>query len=162
MLHHAPTRRNATVTALRGARPAAPRGHTHARTHAHTPSGLRRAGPRTPSGGVHLQSQNLKRATIIGETTGGGANPGGGNRLSEHFGVFIPAGRALGPLTKTNREGTGVEPDVKVAADEALKVAQVMTLKKAVEKTTDDELKGELQRRIEKLQKETGPPQAKN
>jgi hypothetical protein len=51
---------------------------------------------------------------------------------------------------------------VKVAADQALKVGQVMALKKAVEKTTDDELKGELQRRIEKLQNETGPPQAKN
>jgi hypothetical protein len=106
--------------------------------------------------------KNLKRATIIGETTGGGANPGGGNRLSEHFGVFIPAGRAVSPITKTNWEGTGVEPDVKVAADQALKVAQIMALKKAVEKTTDDELKGELQRRIEQLQKEAGQSQAKN
>ncbi|MDT5294365.1 MAG: retinol-binding protein 3, partial [Acidobacteriota bacterium] len=76
--------------------------------------------------------------------------------------VFIPAGRAVSPITKTNWEGTGVEPDVKVAADQALKVAQIMALKKAVEKTTDDELKGELQRRIEQLQKEAGQSQAKN
>jgi C-terminal processing protease CtpA/Prc len=105
--------------------------------------------------------KNLKRATIIGETTGGGANPGGGNRLSEHFGAFIPTGRAVSPITKTNWEGMGVEPDVKVSAEQALKVAQVMALKKTVEKTTDEELKGELQRQIEKLQKEVDQAQAK-
>jgi retinol-binding protein 3 len=98
----------------------------------------------------------LKRATIIGETTGGGANPGGSNRLSEHFGAFIPTGRAVNPITKTNWEGTGVEPDVKVSADRALQTAQIMALKKAVEKTTDEELKGDLQRRIDALQKEGG------
>ena len=103
--------------------------------------------------------KNLKRATIIGETTGGGANPGGGNRLSKHFGAFIPTGRAVSPITKTNWEGTGVEPDVKVAADQALKTAQLMALKKAVERTTDDELKGALQREIDALQKEVGQTQ---
>ena len=105
--------------------------------------------------------KNLKRATIIGETTGGGANPGGGNRLSAHFGAFIPTGRAVSPITKTNWEGTGVEPDVKVPADQALKTAQVMALKKAVEKTTDEELKGALQREIESLQKEVGQTQVR-
>ena len=29
--------------------------------------------------------KNLKRATIIGETTGGGAHPGGPRRINEHF-----------------------------------------------------------------------------
>ena len=100
--------------------------------------------------------KTLKRATIIGETTGGGANPGGSARLSEHFGVFIPRGRAVNPITKTNWEGTGVEPDVKVAAERALQTAQIMALKKATEKTTDEELKGNLQRRIDALQKEAG------
>src|ERR1051325_8818363 len=46
--------------------------------------------------------KNLKRATIIGETTGGGAHPGGGFRISEHFGMFVPTGRAISPITKTN------------------------------------------------------------
>ena len=105
--------------------------------------------------------KNLKRATIVGETTGGGANPGGGNRLAKHFGAFIPTGRAVSPITKTNWEGTGVEPDVKVSADQALKTAQIMALKKAVEKTTDDELKGALQREIETLQKEVSQAQVK-
>ena len=105
--------------------------------------------------------KNLKRATLVGETTGGGANPGGGNRLSAHFGAFIPTGRAVSPVTKTNWEGTGVEPDVKVPADQALVTAQLIALKKAVEKTTDDELKRALQREIESLQKETSQAQVK-
>ena len=105
--------------------------------------------------------KNLKRATVVGETTGGGANPGGRNRLSAHFGAFIPTGRAVSPVTKTNWEGTGVEPDVKVPADQALKAAQLMALKKAVEKTTDEELKGALRREIEALQREGGQAQAR-
>jgi C-terminal processing protease CtpA/Prc len=105
--------------------------------------------------------KNLKRATLVGETTGGGANPGGGNRLSAHFGAFIPSGRAVSPVTKTNWEGTGVEPDVKVAADQALKTAQVLALKKALDKTTDAELKNALQREIDALQKETSQASSK-
>lgn len=103
----------------------------------------------------------LKRATIVGETTGGGANPGGGNRLSEHFGAFIPTGRAVNPITKTNWEGTGVEPDVKVPADQALHVAQLSALKKASDATKDEQLKGAIQRRIDVLQKELADMQSK-
>jgi hypothetical protein len=66
-----------------------------------------------------------KRATIVGETTGGGANPGGDQRIGEHFTVFVPAGRAINPITKTNWEGTGVEPDLKVAKEIALEAARV-------------------------------------
>ena len=105
--------------------------------------------------------KNLKRATLVGETTGGGANPGGGNRLSAHFGAFIPTGRAVSPVTRTNWEGTGVEPDVKVPADQALRTAQVLALKKAVERTTDEGLKRALQREIETLQKEVSQAQSK-
>jgi C-terminal processing protease CtpA/Prc len=105
--------------------------------------------------------KTLKRATIVGETTGGGANPGGGNRLSEHFGAFIPTGRAVNPITKTNWEGTGVEPDVKVPADQALHVAQLSALKKASGATKDEQLKGAIQRRIDALQKELADMQSK-
>src|SRR5215217_3184018 len=85
--------------------------------------------------------KNLKRATIIGETTGGGAHPGGGFRLSEHFGMFIPSGRAISPITKTNWEGTGVTPDVSVPADQALLVARVMALKKVLTTVANPDLK---------------------
>src|SRR6476659_2644865 len=74
--------------------------------------------------------KNLKRATIVGETTGGGAHPGGGFRLSEHFGMFVPTGRAISPITKTNWEGTCVSPDISFPADQALHVARIFVFKK--------------------------------
>jgi len=98
--------------------------------------------------------KNLKRATIIGETTGGGANPGGVRRINEHFMIFVPSGRAINPYTKTNWEGTGVTPDVSVPADQALKVAQVAALNKLIEKTADAERKQQLKGVLETAQKE--------
>ena len=98
--------------------------------------------------------KNLKRATIIGETTGGGAHPGGGFRISEHFGMFVPTGRAISPITKTNWEGTGVTPDVDVPADQALLTAQVMALKKLLTTTQNPNVKAGMQNQIEKLEKE--------
>ena len=68
----------------------------------------------------------LKRATIIGETTGGGAHPVSGHRIDDHFMIGVPFARAVNPITKTNWEGTGVEPDVKVPAEDALDVAKKM------------------------------------
>jgi C-terminal processing protease CtpA/Prc len=73
--------------------------------------------------------KSLKRATIVGETTGGGAHPGGTRRINDHFAVFVPSGRAINPITKTNWEGTGVTPDLPVAADLALKTAHLAALK---------------------------------
>jgi hypothetical protein len=80
---------------------------------------------RTFSGGeafvYDLQAQ--KRARIYGETTGGGANPGGGRHLNARFGMFIPNGRAENPITKTNWEGTGVVPDMPMDAKLAFQAA---------------------------------------
>src|ERR1043165_1435042 len=98
--------------------------------------------------------KNLKRATIVGETTGGGAHPGGGFRISEHFGMFIPTGRAISPITKTNWEGTGVTPDVAVPADQALLVARLMALKKTVTTVPDPNFKAGVEDEIQKLEKE--------
>jgi C-terminal processing protease CtpA/Prc len=98
--------------------------------------------------------KNLKRATIVGETTGGGAHPGGGRRINEHFGVWVPSGRAINPISKTNWEGTGVEPDVKVPAGEALKTAHLAAVNKVVEKTSDQRRKDQLQNLAKTLQKE--------
>ena len=74
--------------------------------------------------------KNLKRATIIGETTGGGAHPVSGHRIDDHFMIGVPFARAINPISKTNWEGTGVEPDIKVPAAEALNAAKELALKK--------------------------------
>lgn len=80
--------------------------------------------------------KNIKRATLVGETTGGGAHPGEVKRLNEHFAVFVPNGRSISPITKTDWEGTGVTPDLPSSAADAMKTAQVAILKKiaAIEK----------------------------
>jgi Peptidase family S41/N-terminal domain of Peptidase_S41 in eukaryotic IRBP len=68
--------------------------------------------------------KSLKRATLIGETTGGGAHTVAPHRIDDHFFIRVPFGRFVNPVTKTDWEGTGVEPDVKVSAAEALDVAE--------------------------------------
>jgi C-terminal processing protease CtpA/Prc len=67
--------------------------------------------------------KNLKRASIVGETTGGGANPGAVMPLAANFSMFVPTGRAVSPVTGTNWEGVGVAPDVAVPAGQALERA---------------------------------------
>lgn len=72
--------------------------------------------------------QSYKRATIIGETTGGGAHPGGRIKASEKFNVWTPTGRAINPITKTNWETVGVIPDIKTDKEKALKTAHIKAL----------------------------------
>jgi C-terminal processing protease CtpA/Prc len=80
---------------------------------------------RTFSGAEEFSYNMLtqERATLIGEVTGGGANPGGTVAINERFEVFIPAGAAVNPITGTNWEGVGVTPHIEVPADEALDLA---------------------------------------
>lgn len=73
---------------------------------------------------------HLKRATLIGEVTGGGAHPGRTHIATERFTIWIPDGRAINPITTTNWEGVGVQPHIKVPANEALTKAKEEILKK--------------------------------
>ncbi|MBU3078781.1 S41 family peptidase [Sphingomonas quercus] len=67
--------------------------------------------------------KTMKRATLVGEVTGGGANPVGPVSLGYDLLVAMPGGRPESPITKTNWEGVGVEPDVRVPEAEALGAA---------------------------------------
>ena len=96
--------------------------------------------------------KHLKRATIIGESTGGGAHPGGTLPLDEHFAVWLPAGRPINPITNTNWEGAGVQPDVAVPAADALKTAQILALKHILAQPSDTP-RGPLQEVIAEAQK---------
>lgn len=82
--------------------------------------------------------KNLKRATIVGENTWGGANPGDQYRLNDHFMAFIPTGRAINPYSKTNWEGTGVDPDVRIDPQEGLKHAHQLAVKALMAKAKTD------------------------
>jgi hypothetical protein len=68
--------------------------------------------------------KNLKRATLVGETTGGGAHLTRMQPIDEQFVIMLPFGRPINPISKKDWEGTGVEPDVKVEAGKALETAQ--------------------------------------
>lgn len=98
--------------------------------------------------------QQLKRATLVGETTGGGAHPGGMRRLHPHLSVFIPSGRAVNPVSKSNWEGTGVIPDVRVAADDALRTAQRLALKALLEHPRDAMHADLLRKRLAEVDKQ--------
>ncbi len=77
---------------------------------------------KTFSGGEEFayDLQSLKLATLVGETTGGGANPVSGVRLSDDLSATVPYGRAENPVTRTNWDGVGVKPKIAVPADDAL------------------------------------------
>jgi len=85
---------------------------------------------RTFSGAEEL-SYNLqqnKRATLIGETTRGGAHPGDRYRVGPHLKSSIPNGRAINPISGTNWEGVGVVPHIEAPADEAFDLAYRLAL----------------------------------
>ena len=84
--------------------------------------------------GFSYDLQMLKRATLIGETTSGRGHMGAGHRIDDHFTIRIPAIRVINPISKTNWEGTGVEPDVKVKAADALETAEKLVLSKLKKK----------------------------
>jgi hypothetical protein len=92
--------------------------------------------------------KHLKRAIVVGETTGGGAHPGGVRRITDHFGIWVPNGRAINPITKTNWEGTGIEPDIRVPSAEALKAAHLDALQKLRTAATDSRHQQELDRAL--------------
>lgn len=113
------------------------------------------ASKRTGSGAEECayNFQQLKRGTILGEPTWGGANPGGIVRLSDHFDCFIPSGRAENPYSKKNWEGTGVIPDIAIDPAKALQEAHALAIKTLIEKATDPERKAELQTTLQALPK---------
>lgn len=76
----------------------------------------------------------LKRATLVGETTGGGAHSGVFHRIDDHFGMGIPETKAINPYSKTDWAEIGVQPDVKVKADEALETAMKLAESKLQKK----------------------------
>jgi C-terminal processing protease CtpA/Prc len=98
--------------------------------------------------------QALKRVTVVGETTAGGANPGGPYRLGDHFYAAMPRGHSINAVTKSNWEGKGIEPDVKVPEARALKTAHRIALQHLIEKTTDPQALGSLKQALATLEAE--------
>lgn len=88
--------------------------------------------------------KNLKRATLVGETTGGGAHPVEFVAVQADYVLKVPYARAINPITKTNWEGTGIVPDVPVKAADAFNVAYELALEKLAARASDEQTKNEL------------------
>lgn len=82
--------------------------------------------PRTFSGAEHFSYdlKMLKRATLVGEATGGATDVGVFHRIDDHFGMGIRETSAINPYSEPDWAVTGVEPDVKVKAADALQTAE--------------------------------------
>jgi len=97
--------------------------------------------------------KNLKRVTVVGEVTGGGAHLARRRRVNDHFVVIVPVGRPISPVTHTDWEGTGVQPDIKVSAAQALDTAHLKALEK-IAPAASGPMKTEVFVEIERLRKE--------
>lgn len=98
--------------------------------------------------------KNLKRGTIVGETTGGGAHPVFMHGINDFFSVSVPYARAINPITKTNWEGVGVKPDIAVPAEQALLTAQKEALGRLLKIERDDERTRSLRAALRRIETE--------
>ena len=103
----------------------------------------------------NLQTQ--ERGTLVGETTGGGAHPGGLVALGHGFVAFLPTGRAINPITRTNWEGVGVKPHVPTAATAALKTAHLSALRTLLQAEKDPARRQLLEQALAQVEKGTKP-----
>ena len=91
--------------------------------------------------GLAYEIQAFKRGLIVGETTGGGAHPSnqgfGAVPLGYGFSAFVPTGDVINPVTRTNWEGVGVKPNVRVPAGEALGKAWSLAAERLKAATTN-------------------------
>ncbi len=102
--------------------------------------------------------KNLKRAVIVGETTGGGAHPGGHVPIGQSFVAFVPTGRAINPITNTNWEGVGVSPDILISKEEAFDKAYYLALDTLSKRVTDDQERAYYQWQKTGLEAAAHPP----
>ncbi len=103
--------------------------------------------------------KELNRATIVGEPTRGGANSGGVQSLGSGFVMFVPKGRAVNPITKTNWEGAGVQPDLQINSDKALEQAEILALRQISDNCTDEKEITHLKWMAESLEGALNPPE---
>jgi C-terminal processing protease CtpA/Prc len=64
--------------------------------------------------------QALKRATVVGEPSGGGAHPFTYKRIHPHFVLWSVVEKSVNPITGKNWQGVGVQPDVVIDQAQAL------------------------------------------
>lgn len=81
--------------------------------------------------------QTRKRATVVGETSGGGAHPSREFKIGERFSASVPDAESLSPLTHKNWEQVGIIPDIAVPASAALEAARRAALTRLIDESAD-------------------------
>jgi C-terminal processing protease CtpA/Prc len=101
--------------------------------------------------GIAYLLQERGRAEMVGETTAGAANPGRPYPVNATFEVTVPNGKVRSAIRGSNWEGTGVKPDVKIAADEALRVAHRRALERLLRTTEKGSWRDVIERHLKTL-----------
>jgi hypothetical protein len=104
--------------------------------------------------------RNLERATVVGDTTGGGGHTVAGYVFDFdgfRMGIRIPYGRAYNPENNQGWEGVGVIPHIAVPAEQALTAAHADALRKLIDAEEDEEYKATLSWALEDLESELKP-----
>ncbi len=104
--------------------------------------------------------KNLGRATIVGDTTGGG-----GHTVASYIfdfdgfrvGIRLPYGRAYNPENNEGWEGVGVIPHIVVPEERALEAAHADALRKLLEAEEDERFKAGLEWALRDLDSRLNP-----
>ncbi|MCK4575159.1 S41 family peptidase, partial [candidate division WOR-3 bacterium] len=91
------------------------------------------------------------RATLVGETTGGAGHNVGFFPVLDLYDLTIPIGRGYNPITGEGWQETGIEPHIKVSAENALETAHRQALKNLHTKVTDEKRKQKIKWILETL-----------
>lgn len=79
-------------------------------------------------------------ATIVGEKTGGAANPVDQFLIDNTYLLFVPNGKTTATLTKNNWEHIGVLPNQIIQKEKAFTAAYIMALNDLIKKSTPSEM----------------------
>lgn len=115
--------------------------------------------PHTFSGAEEFayNMKTLKRGTIIGERTGGGANPGDYEARTDGYYMKMASGTPINPVTNENWEGVGVEPHMSVPYEQALEYAHREALKKLISLCDNTDEKNALKEYAEEIEFKYSP-----
>jgi hypothetical protein len=88
--------------------------------------------------------QQLKRAKVVGERTKGGAHPVDVLIVKNDILTQVSIGRSINPISMTNWEGVGIQPNVMVPAEDAQTTAYLLALNSLLDESTDEQRSEEL------------------
>lgn len=82
--------------------------------------------------------KHLDKAFVVGEITAGGANRTKRINLNDKFTISVPYIKSIHPITKTNWEGKGVQPNIETNEKEAFVYAYIDAINKTVKSNNNE------------------------